>query len=296
MVAPVVILAAVAAVAALLVLEEPPPWLAWCPAWLGAVIVAVLGVAGTWWLEPWTARRQGAADEDQQAVDRLRRYLGRQQGLPRIGERGAGGLLLRVHEAIPLDLPPEPAAGAKVLRRAGWLRRWSGPVRLSGEGPDPDLPAFVERDIGKQVCAWMRAASREGGFLVLVGNSSVGKTRLLYESARSELAGFVVLAPDLGDGALVNVIADATFPLPKLIVWLDELQRFLPGPYFVTDDQDSHTAITAATVRKLLTADTPVVIVGTLWPQYATELRTVQPDPASVGQSRYPAAIDILTT
>jgi hypothetical protein len=38
------------------------------------------------------------------------------------------------------------------------------------------------------------------------------------------------LAPDLGDGELANQLAAATFPLPRLLVWLDELQRFLDGP------------------------------------------------------------------
>ncbi|MFC4036124.1 hypothetical protein ACFO3J_32430 [Streptomyces polygonati] len=78
----------------------------------------------------------------------------------------------------------------------------------------------------------MRTASVEGGFLVLVVDSSVGKTRLLYESARAVLGDFVVLAPELGDGGLVNTVAVAAFPLPRPIVWLDELQRFVPGPYF----------------------------------------------------------------
>ena len=77
----------------------------------------------------------------------------------------------------------------------------------------------------------MHAARETGGFLLLVGDSSVGKTRLLSETARKVLADFAVLAPDLGDGDLVNQLAAATFPLPRLLVWLDELQRFLDGPY-----------------------------------------------------------------
>jgi hypothetical protein len=78
---------------------------------------------------------------------------------------------------------------------------------------------------------WTRTARETGGFLLLVGDSSVGKTRLLYEFARTELGDFAVLDPDLGNGTLVNVVAESTLPLPKLIVWLDELQRFLDGPY-----------------------------------------------------------------
>jgi hypothetical protein len=58
----------------------------------------------------------------------------------------------------------------------------------------------------------------------------VGKTRLLFEAARRELPEFRVLVPDLGDGDLVNLLAQANFRLPPLIVWLDELHRFVDGP------------------------------------------------------------------
>jgi hypothetical protein len=93
----------------------------------------------------------------------------------------------------------------------------------------------------------MQQARTDGGFLVLVGDSCVGKTRLLYETARQQLSDFTVLAPDLGDGGLINTIAEATFPLPKLVVWLDELQRYLAGPYLT----DGSTPITAVAVRQL---------------------------------------------
>ena len=137
----------------------------------------------------------------------------------------------------------------------------------------------------------MRRAREDGGFLVLVGDSSVGKTRLLCETARDVLPDFAVLAPDLGDGSLVNSIAGATFPLPKLIVWLDELQRFLDGPYLTPGS----TPITATAVRHLLDAPTPVVVLGTMWLEHATQLRATEPDPHTSGQRlRYPGAADIL--
>ena len=136
----------------------------------------------------------------------------------------------------------------------------------------------------------MRRAREDGGFLVLVGDSSVGKTRLLYETARGVLADFAVLSPDLGDGGLVNSIAEATF-LPKLIVWLDELQRFLDGPYLTPGS----TPITDGAVRHLLDAPTPVVVLGAMWPEYARELRATKPGPNTSGQPlRHPGAADIL--
>ena len=157
---------------------------------------------------------------------------------------------------------------------------------------DQDLPAFVGRDRGAEIASWMRGARQHGGFLVLVGDSSVGKTRLLCETARDVLPDFAVLAPDLGDGDLVNSIAAAAFPLPKLIVWLDELQRFLDGPYLTPGS----TPITARAVRHLLDAPTPVVVLGAMWPEHVTQLRATEPDPHTPGQRpRYPGTADILS-
>jgi Tetratricopeptide repeat len=194
-------------------------------------------------------RREG------QASDRLRQHLGRQARLRRMDETSA--LALRVHPAIGLVQPPQRTAaiGAETDNRPGRLRR-RFPPRPGRERPrdvqtlDRDLPTFVGRDRGPEITSWMRRARDNGGFLVVVGNSSVGKTRLLYETARDVLPDFVVLAPDLGNGDLVNSIAKAaTFPLPpKLIVWLDELQRFLDGPYLTPGS----IPITAAAVRHLL--------------------------------------------
>ncbi|MEV0115290.1 tetratricopeptide repeat protein, partial [Streptomyces sp. NPDC050844] len=128
-----------------------------------------------------------------------------------------------------------------------------------------------------------------------MGNSSVGKTRLLYESACAELAGFTVLAPDPGNGGLVNRIADSTLRLQPLIVWLDELQRFLPGPYFVTGQQSDHAPLSITAVRKLLSADTPVVILSTLWPEHIDVLHEFEPIPGTLHQRpRYPTALEIL--
>jgi tetratricopeptide (TPR) repeat protein len=74
-------------------------------------------------------------------------------------------------------------------------------------------------------------------------------------------------------------------------VWLDELQRFLDGPYRTPGS----TPITAATVRRLLDAPTPVIIVGSLWPEHAAQLRTSDTEPPTdKPRPRYPNAVDIL--
>ena len=132
---------------------------------------------------------------------------------------------------------------------------------------DPDLPLWVSRALASEVGAWLETARKTGGFLILTGDSSVGKTRLLYEVARQELAGWPVLAPPLGHGDPVNEFAEAPFS-GRLLVWLDELHRFLPGP-----EVSSSHGVTAATIAKLLDAPGPVVILGSMWPEQFTELQ-----------------------
>ena len=230
---------------------------------------------------------------EREAIDRLRTYLGRRDGLRRMDDHDTRALALRVHDAIELPTTASqavdvayPVLGSQV----GWphfLMRREAPVKSR----DRDLPTFVERAKSGQVGEWMHQARHDGGFLVLVGNSCVGKTRLLYESARKLLGDFVVLAPDLGDGDTVNKLAAASLRLPKLIIWLDELQRFLDGPYLTPGS----TPISGSAVRQLLDSPTPVVIVGTLWPEYAGQLRSTELDPSTGKQrARHPGAGDVL--
>jgi tetratricopeptide (TPR) repeat protein len=297
---PVLVLAGIAAAAALIGLETPPAWMGWLPPWAATVTAGVLGVLGTWWASPWATRRKATAEAEQQALEELRTHLGRQDHLARIGETSAHALALRVHPALPL--PPAdrsndaPGPAVPPTQRRRWLRLPQVGGRI-GERPvvlrlDRGLPTFVERDKGREIREALAQAREAGGFIVLVGDSCVGKTRLLYHLARQELADFAVLAPDLGDGNLVNTIASATFPLPKLIIWLDELHRFLKGPYL----HDGESAITAATIRQLMQAPTPVVILAAMWPEHASHLRATQPDPVTGrNQPAFPHTVEILT-
>jgi membrane protein implicated in regulation of membrane protease activity len=74
-----------AAAIALLQLKRLLSWLAWCPPWLAAVATAVLG-ACVLAVDRWRERRHADADREQQSIDRLYQYAGRQKVIfPRIG-------------------------------------------------------------------------------------------------------------------------------------------------------------------------------------------------------------------
>jgi len=293
---PVLVLAVLAAAVAILEAAESPSWLAWLPAWLSGGIAAALAVAVASWAEPWAARRRDESAREKKAVDRLRAHLGRQENLARVRE--IDPLALRVHPAIPLPDTGADAGAARqdpplsLRRRLRWLIRWrTAPDR--GGTLDPRMPTWIDREKAAEVRRWLQDAASTGGFLLVVGDSSVGKTRLLYEAVRRELPDWAILTPDLDDGDLVNTVAEATFGLPKLVVWLDELQRFLPGPYL--NQTPNGTAVSAASLRRLLDAPTPVIVVGTLWPEHARELRSTETDPTTRQQRpRHPGAADIL--
>jgi tetratricopeptide (TPR) repeat protein len=130
-----------------------------------------------------------------------------------------------------------------------------------------DLPVYVPRDVDADLRTAITAAQDRGGFVLVKGSSSVGKTRALFEAVRAVCPEWWLLHPV--DAAAVRAFADT--PAPRTVVWLDELQRYLTQP----------GGVPAGVVRALLAAK--LVVVATLWPgEYTTRtaLRTpAQDDP-----------------
>ena len=117
--------------------------------------------------------------------------------------------------------------------------------------------------------AELAANARRGCFVLLIGGSSVGKTRTLYEAVLTALPDWWLVHP-AGPG---EVTALAAAPSPRTVVWLDELQRYL----------DSEPGLTGGVVRALLGAPHPAVIIGTLWPDRFNAY-TAMPAPGAVDQ------------
>ena len=121
--------------------------------------------------------------------------------------------------------------------------------------PDEVLPEYVPRDAdpaGSGVRPKVTAAAERGGFVLLIGGSSVGKTRCAAEAVRALLPDWWLVHP----GGPGEVAALAAAPPARTVVWLDELQRYLDGEH----------GLAGGVVRALLDAPGPVVIIGTLWP------------------------------
>ena len=149
---------------------------------------------------------------------------------------------------------PPPAAGYPGLSRVADAdpRRLGVHRAIAADRTAGGQPEYVERDTDLTddgLRSMVRDAARRGGFVVLVGDSSVGKTRSGYEAIRALLPFWWLLVPGHRSGDLA---AFAASPVPRTVVWLDELHRHLSGD--LTDDL----------VARMLDAPEPVLIIGTL--------------------------------
>jgi hypothetical protein len=97
--------------------------------------------------------------------------------------------------------------------------------------------------------------------VLLVGGSSVGKTRSAVEAVKALLPDWWLVHPAGPD----QIAALAATPVPRTVAWLDELQRYLDGEH----------GLTGAVVRTLLNVPHPAVIIGTLWPDLYTVYTTL---------------------
>ena len=157
--------------------------------------------------------------------------------------------------ACPVAGTGRAPAGAVRVSQAD-PRRLGVHAAISVPGvPDEVPPEYVPRDAdaaGSGVRAKISGAAERGGFVLLIGGSSVGKTRCAAEAVRALLPDWWLMHP----GGPGEVAALAAAPPARTVVWLDELQRYLDGEH----------GLAGGVVRALLDAPGPVVLIATLWP------------------------------
>ncbi|GFJ81311.1 hypothetical protein [Phytohabitans houttuyneae] len=146
------------------------------------------------------------------------------------------------------DDPRRPPGGVRV--RDASPRELGVHAAIQGRAGDSgELPVYVPRDVDAGLRAAVSAGAERGCFLLLVGSSSVGKTRSAYEAVLACAPDWWLVQPADADG----VWRLAAAPVPRTVVWLDELQRYL-----------GERGLAAETVRELRRAG--AVVIGTLWP------------------------------
>jgi TPR repeat protein len=210
-------------------------WPVWPIAVAGAAGTALVGLArpvADALAQRWAERTKHDLDRRDRARELEHAVGGREKGLPSVGEI-RDRALLGIHPSIPLPSDADPSL-------------------------PPDLPLYIPRDLDGDVRAWITAHSQSGGFLLLVGPAASGKTRCAYELVHDMLGDWPMFMPSTA--AQLTDYFDASPAPGKLVVWLNETQKFL-GP----------NGLTVATVRHILALPWPVVLIGTMWPkQYDT--------------------------
>jgi hypothetical protein len=123
-------------------------------------------------------------------------------------------------------------------------------------GGDDDLPTYVKRSFDFQLRTVLSGKLPDrGSFVVLVGGSSAGKTRSLYEAVYELVPDWWLVQPS----EAADLLRLRNAPPRTTVFWLDELQQYL----------GARPALTFECVRLLLRHGN--LVVGTLWPdQYAT--------------------------
>ena len=83
------------------------------------------------------------------------------------------------------------------------------------------LPAYVPRDVD----AVLRERLARGGFVLLVGDSTAGKTRTAFEAVSATLASHSLICPSSRDS--IAVAANEAAQSRRCVLWLDDLERYL---------------------------------------------------------------------
>ncbi|MFD9409394.1 hypothetical protein ACFWBN_20590 [Streptomyces sp. NPDC059989] len=146
------------------------------------------------------------------------------------------------------------------------------PIRHESAVPERMLPGYVLRAHDEILgAAVLDAAQGRSRMVVLIGSSSTGKTRACWEAVQPLSAQGWRLWHPFDPTRAHAALKDLEHVAPHTVVWLNEAQHYLGDPR--VGEQ------IAAAVRTLLTRSErgPVLVLGTLWPEYANEYTALLP-------------------
>jgi tetratricopeptide (TPR) repeat protein/transcriptional regulator with XRE-family HTH domain len=142
----------------------------------------------------------------------------------------------------------------------------AGPASTGGFGSPKQrvLPGYVSREHDELLAEAVREAGQgRSRIVVLVGTSSTGKTRACWEAvqplAKKRWRLWHPFDPTRAEAAL----AELHRVRPRTVVWLNEAQHYF-------GDRAAGERIAAAVHHLLVSPERgPVLVLGTLWPEYA---------------------------
>jgi hypothetical protein len=133
------------------------------------------------------------------------------------------------------------------------------------------LPAYVPRDVDETI----RSRIARGGFVLLVGDSTAGKTRAAYEAIAATVPDHVVIAPK--DRAALPAAANRAVQVTNCVVWLNDLEHYLGSD-----------GVTREMLARLLSGKGHRVVVATI---RAVELARFTAESSSDGSTHTARAV-----
>ncbi|MFC9812185.1 helix-turn-helix domain-containing protein [Streptomyces virginiae] len=126
------------------------------------------------------------------------------------------------------------------------------------------MPGYVAREHDRVLADVVEeAAAGRSRAVLLVGSSSTGKTRACWEAVQPLAAKGWRLWHPFDPTRAQDALEDLPRVAPRTVVWLNEAQHYL-------GDRTEGERIAAAVHQLLVTAERgPVLVLGTLWPEYA---------------------------
>jgi tetratricopeptide (TPR) repeat protein len=173
------------------------PWVLASATAMAAVVVGL----GSVWRDRY--QRQGQR-RDEQAVEIQEGCLMISGRLPKVSQ---------IRDPLQLGVHPAPTGDLALDRE---------PSTVISK-----VPAYVPRDIDDQ----LRELLAQGGFVLLVGDATAGKSRTGYEAMTATLPGHTLIVPHDRD-ALPSALAKAT-ETRQCVLWLNDLESYL-GPGALT--------------------------------------------------------------
>lgn len=127
------------------------------------------------------------------------------------------------------QLPPYLADPERWPIAEAWGALEAGAHRARPGADGNAVPPYVPRDIDGVLRERLERAARDGGLVLVVGDSTAGKTRAAFEAVRVTLPHYRILAPPPGSDLPATLEVAARNGI-RCVLWLDDLELYLePG-------------------------------------------------------------------
>ncbi len=140
-----------------------------------------------------------------------------------------------------------------------------------GQAASSAVPPFICRDKTSD----LEEALRDHPFVVVVGESTAGKSRAAFQAVQTCLPGHWFVQPDPDDRSSLRAASAAAVHKGHCVVWLDDLERYLGAG-----------GLTAHSLRQMIHEGRDVVVVATIRAQESARYAGLSDDSDAAGELR----------